>query len=274
MYSLLLCVFAECSYETHDRRSRHSHFFDEGRSRFIPVWPFFFSSQIERIFERNANTLPKNAAIPKIEWNIPRAGTVYGVCWPLKCREGVPKTVTNRQFANDLIAQLPALRRYALALVGGSALADDLVQDCIERALRRPDALNDKQRLLGWLRSILHNLYIDELRRRRSRGREEDIADLSDNLTLSVPAADRGEFRDLVTAMATLNVEHRQILLLVGLEGLNYREISNELDVPMGTVMSRLARAREKLRGAMESGARPDDHSNVEMLSTRRRSER
>jgi RNA polymerase sigma-70 factor (ECF subfamily) len=169
---------------------------------------------------------------------------------------------------------LPPLRRYAVALVGNSALADDLVQDCIERALRRPDALRDKQRLLGWLRSILHNLYIDELRRRRSRGREEDIADLSDTLTLSVPAADRAEFRDLVAAMATLNVEHRQILLLVGLEGLTYRAIADELDVPMGTVMSRLARARDKLRVAMESGDRSDDVSNVEMLSARRRLER
>lgn len=182
--------------------------------------------------------------------------------------------MTGRQFTDDLIAQLPALRRYAVALVGGSALADDLVQDCIERALRRPDALRDKQRLLGWLRSILHNLYIDELRRRRNRGREEDIADLNDTLTLSVPAGDRAEFRDLVAAMATLNIEHRQILLLAGLEGLNYREIADELDVPMGTVMSRLARAREKLRNAMERGVRPDDLSNVERLSAHRRSER
>jgi RNA polymerase sigma-70 factor, ECF subfamily len=200
--------------------------------------------------------------------------TVYGVCWQLKSHWKAPKIVTGRQFANDLIAQLPALRRYAIALVGNPAQADDLVQDCIERALRRPEALRDKQRLLAWLRSILHNLYIDELRRRRSRGREEDIADLSDNLSLSVPARDRSGLRDLAAAMATLNVEHRQILLLVGLEGLNYRELADELDVPMGTVMSRLARAREKLRSAMESGVRPDAASNVEVLAAHRRAER
>jgi RNA polymerase sigma-70 factor (ECF subfamily) len=200
--------------------------------------------------------------------------TVYGVCWQLKSHWKAPKIVTGRQFANDLIAQLPALRRYAIALVGNPAQADDLVQDCIERALRRPEALRDKQRLLAWLRSILHNLYIDELRRRRSRGREEDIADLSDHLSLSVPARDRSGLRDLAAAMATLNVEHRQILLLVGLEGLNYRELADELDVPMGTVMSRLARAREKLRSAMESGVRPDAASNVEVLAAHRRAER
>jgi RNA polymerase sigma-70 factor (ECF subfamily) len=161
-----------------------------------------------------------------------------------------------------------------VALVGNSAMADDLVQDCIERALRRSDALRDGQRLLGWLRSILHNLYIDELRRRRGRGREEDIAELSDNLALSVPAGDRSAFNDLVAGMMVLNIEHRQILLLAGLEGLNYREIAAELDIPMGTVMSRLARAREKLRAAMEGDKRPNDVSNVEILASRRRSER
>ena len=161
-----------------------------------------------------------------------------------------------------------------MALVGNSAMADDLVQDCIERALRRSDALQDRQRLLGWLRSILHNLYIDELRRRRGRGKEEDISELSDNLALSVPAGDRSQFNDLVAGMAALPVEHRQILLLAGLEGLNYREMAAELDIPIGTVMSRLARAREKLRAAMESGARPQTVSNVEVLAARRRPER
>jgi RNA polymerase sigma-70 factor (ECF subfamily) len=81
------------------------------------------------------------------------------------------------------------------------------------------------------------------------------------------------EFRDLAGAVASLNVEHRQILLLVGIEGLNYREIAEELDIPIGTVMSRLARAREKLRTAIESGARPDNVSNVEVLAGRRRPE-
>jgi RNA polymerase sigma-70 factor (ECF subfamily) len=173
-----------------------------------------------------------------------------------------------------LIAQLPALRRYALALVRNPAFADDLVQDCIERALRQSDRLMDAKKIAGWLRSILHNLYIDELRRRRGRGKEEDISELSDDFALSVPANDRGEFRDLVAAMGSLNVEHRQILLLVGLEGMNYREIASELDIPIGTVMSRLARAREKLRAAMEGTAGKQEFSNVELLSAHRKAER
>ncbi len=158
------------------------------------------------------------------------------------------------RFSDDLIAELPALRRYARALVGNASRADDLVQDCIERALRQQRSLRDGRRISGWLRSILHNLYVDDLRRRKSRGFEEDIADLVDDFSLSVPAEDHGRFSDLVTAMNTLSVEHRQILLLVGLEGLSYREVAAELDVPIGTVMSRLARAREKLRAVLERG--------------------
>jgi RNA polymerase sigma-70 factor (ECF subfamily) len=160
---------------------------------------------------------------------------------------------------------LPALRRYARALSGNAALADDLVQDCIERALKRSDRLRDAQKLGSWLRSILHNLYIDELRRGKSRGIEQDVGDMADDLALSTPAADRGAVVDFVRAIDTLSVEHRQVLLLVGLEDMNYREIAEELDIPIGTVMSRLARARERLREALEPDGRHP--SAVVMLS-------
>jgi RNA polymerase sigma-70 factor (ECF subfamily) len=180
----------------------------------------------------------------------------------------------NRQgFADALIAQLPALRRYATALVGQAAAADDLVQDCIERALRQRDQLRDGQRLGGWLRSILYNLFVDDLRRRRGRGIEEDITSLADDCVLSVAADDRSEHSGFVAAMATLSAEHRQILLLVGLEGMNYREIAEELKVPIGTVMSRLARARERLRHALDDDATVEP-SNVAVLAERRRVER
>ena len=82
------------------------------------------------------------------------------------------------------------MRRYAAALSGSLVAGDDLVQDCIERALRQADRLRDPQRLAAWLRSILHNLYIDELRRKRTRGIEEDITELADNVAISVAPAD------------------------------------------------------------------------------------
>lgn len=162
---------------------------------------------------------------------------------------------SHEDFVKALVAQLPGLRRYAIALSNNTALADDLVQDCVEKALRQSGQLRELALLPRWLRSILHNLYIDEIRRRRGKGQQADIMNFADHAELSMPADDSAQGRDFVRAMRALNFEHRQILLLVGLEDLNYREIAEELDVPIGTVMSRLARARERLRSLMENGA-------------------
>jgi RNA polymerase sigma-70 factor (ECF subfamily) len=155
-------------------------------------------------------------------------------------------------FADALVAQLPGLRRYALALAGNAALADDLVQDCIERALRQSAQLRDMASLPGWLRRILRNLYIDDIRRGRGRGQQQDIMDFADHPALSVAAEDGGTARDFLRAMNALSLEHREILLLVGLEDLAYRDIAEELGIPIGTVMSRLARARARLRALLQ----------------------
>ena len=156
-------------------------------------------------------------------------------------------------FAARLIDQLPALRRYATGLCGDRVLADDLVQDGIERALTRSATLQQPERLGAWLRSIVHNLYLDELRRRRVRGVPVDVEDMANDLALSTAAKDSGPVADVQRAMLTLSVEHRQVLVLAGVEELSYREISDELGVPLGTVMSRLARARAALRDRLEA---------------------
>jgi len=166
-----------------------------------------------------------------------------------------PPAAVSRPFSDALVAQLPGLRRYAMALAGNAALADDLVQDCIERALGQEAQLRELARMAGWLRRILYHLYIDEIRRGRRRGREQDIADLADHLELSAPAPDNSAVKEFIHAVNRLSVEHRQILLLVSVEELSYREIAEELDVPLGTVMSRLARARERLRELMENNS-------------------
>jgi RNA polymerase sigma-70 factor (ECF subfamily) len=160
-------------------------------------------------------------------------------------------------FITALTAQLPALRRYATALIGNTTAADDLVQDCIERALRQEASLQDPARIGGWLRSILHNLHVDALRRQRRQGVRVDLTEVDNSLAVVTPARDHAAVMDFGRAMQTLSAEHRQILLLVGLEGLNYREAAAELEIPIGTVMSRLARARERLRHALAGGAAP-----------------
>jgi RNA polymerase sigma-70 factor (ECF subfamily) len=156
-------------------------------------------------------------------------------------------------FADALVAQLPGLRRYAVALAGNLALADDLVQDCIERALQQQNQLREHARLGAWLRRILYHLYIDEIRRGKRRGREQDVTELADQLELSAPAPDNSAMREFLQAVNRLSPEHRQVLLLVSVEELSYREIADELDIPMGTVMSRLARARERLQELMQN---------------------
>jgi RNA polymerase sigma factor (sigma-70 family) len=149
-----------------------------------------------------------------------------------------------------LLAHVPGLRRYAAALAGNTADADDLVQDCIERALARHDSLREPGSLGRWLRTILHNLYVTKLRRRGAAS--VPIEDFAEDVALSVPPEDQGQVRDLVRALGALSVEHRQILLLISLEGLSYREVAEVLDIPIGTVMSRLARARERLRSLLD----------------------
>ena len=155
-------------------------------------------------------------------------------------------------FTVALTTQLPALRRYAIALVGGAAQADDLVQDCIERALRQSGKLEDLLRIGGWLRSILHNLHIDDIRRNRRQGVKIDLATVENSFSVTTPTRDHAAMIDFERAMSAMSQEHRQVLRLVGLEGLNYREVADDLSVPIGTVMSRLARARERLRGELE----------------------
>jgi RNA polymerase sigma-70 factor (ECF subfamily) len=164
-------------------------------------------------------------------------------------------------FADALVAQLPALRRFAAALSGSLPMADDLVQDCIERALRKSDQLREPHRLGAWLRTIMHNVFVNELRRRRHEP-TQDIDQLADEL--SCGESDPTLARDFVRALNGLSVEHREILLLAGLDGLSYREIAATLDLPIGTVMSRLARARGRLRNALDGGnaARPNAESD------------
>jgi len=162
----------------------------------------------------------------------------------------------SQTFAARLIADLPALRRYATALCGNRDVADDLVQDAIERAMSRAPGSPEPERLGPWLRSVVHNLFVDELRRRRRRGVRVDVATMENDLALSTAPADRLASSDVGKAMASLSIEHRQVLVLAGVEGLSYQEIAQELSVPLGTVMSRLARARAALRTALEPAAR------------------
>jgi RNA polymerase sigma factor (sigma-70 family) len=160
------------------------------------------------------------------------------------------------QFGTALAEALPRLRRYAIGLAGDVATADDLVQDCMERAWKSRNTLKDEAALFSWLRTILNNVNIDRVRLRRRRPDEAESLDaVSDILSNGTGGEDAAPSMDVVRAMNQLTLEHRQVLLLVGVEGLSYREVADELGLPTGTVMSRLARARERLRALLEGDA-------------------
>jgi RNA polymerase sigma-70 factor (ECF subfamily) len=158
------------------------------------------------------------------------------------------------RFSAALVDALPRLRRYAIAMVGDVATADDILQDCIERAWKSRDSLRAGPQIFAWLRTILHNAHIDWIRRSRPRAPVVALDELSEELAAGPSLDAATPALDVARAMNSLSAEHRQVLLLVGLEGLSYREVADELGVPIGTVMSRLARARDRLRQALESG--------------------
>ena len=151
--------------------------------------------------------------------------------------------------SRQVVAFIPRLRRYARALAGDRAAADDLVQDTLERALAKFHLWKRGTDLRAWLFTIMHNVYVNKLRARRELSSLDDEA-----LELPVRAAHDAvlEARDLERALRRLPAKQREVLLLVVLEDMTYEQAARTLEVPIGTVMSRLSRAREKLRGMME----------------------
>jgi RNA polymerase sigma-70 factor (ECF subfamily) len=153
--------------------------------------------------------------------------------------------------AASIEPHIPGLRRFARALVRGDReRADDLVQDSLERALSSWHLRRAEGDLRGWLYTILYNRFLSEQHRQKRRGVHDA---LSDSIESELPQISGGqdaalEHRDLMRAFSALPAEHRSVLFLVGVEDLSYEQAARVLGVPIGTVMSRLSRGRERLR--------------------------
>ena len=148
-------------------------------------------------------------------------------------------------------AEIPRLRRYARALTRDISAADDLVQDCLARALSKVHLWQTGTDLRAWLFTILHNQYVNHVRRAVREGAAVALSETEPLLTSQPNQSKRLELRDLERAIAKLPEEQRAVLLLVGLEGMRYEEVAVVLDVPVGTIRSRLSRGREMLRQLM-----------------------
>lgn len=167
-----------------------------------------------------------------------------------------------------LTACLPRLRRYARALVADTSLADDLVQDTLERAWHKLDLWRPSDDMRAWLFGIMHNLHVNQVRKLHQVSLSTVTLD-DEALTAPVRAtqSDNLEVRDLHTALQLLPREQRAVLLLVALEQMSYQDIALSLEIPIGTVMSRLARGREKLRVLMDgAAARPVNAAAIASL--------
>ena len=154
--------------------------------------------------------------------------------------------------------QIPSLRRYARALTADAWMADDLVQDTLERACSKWRLWLAGSDLRAWLFTLMHSIYVNQVRRsvrQAAAGTRVDVDEVAHELV--APDSGDGQSLDLQRCLLRLPQDQRVVLLLVSLEDLSYAEVAKITGVPIGTVMSRLSRARSRLRELMESAAKP-----------------
>ena len=162
---------------------------------------------------------------------------------------------------------IPALRRYARALLRDRANADDLVQDCLERAVSRWSQRREGD-VRAWLFTILHNLAIDQFRQSSTRGSHLSIDETQeDNFGEAASQEQKLMYQDVLNKLARLPEDQRAVLLLVAVEDLSYADAAKALNIPVGTVMSRLSRARERLQREIEGVAHTHSTNVVPLRS-------
>jgi RNA polymerase sigma-70 factor (ECF subfamily) len=155
------------------------------------------------------------------------------------------------EFGELLEAQIPRLRRYAIALTRRPDYADDLVQDTLARALAKQHLWEPGTNLRAWLFTMLHNQRVNTVRRGLREGTMIDIDDTSEAIVATTDPTARRTLFELDRAIGQIAEEQRQVILLVGLEGMSYEEAATVVGVPVGTIRSRLSRGRDALREAM-----------------------
>jgi len=152
----------------------------------------------------------------------------------------------------ELVAAIPRLRRYARVLTGDAARADDLVQDTLARAWEKRRLWQAGTDLRAWLFTVMHNVYVNQLalirRDAANVSLDADTTGFAWQLPVRGNQVDRVELLEVVEQMGRLTADQREVLLLAAVEEMRYEEIAALLAVPIGTVMSRLSRARDKLR--------------------------
>jgi RNA polymerase sigma-70 factor, ECF subfamily len=174
-------------------------------------------------------------------------------------------------FARLLETEIPRLRRYARALTRDASRADDLVQSCLCRAIAKQHLWEPGTDLRAWLFTILHNQHVNDVRRAAREGVAIPVEDAVPVLTTVCDTGASLQLRDLERALGRLPDEQRQVILLVGLEGMRYEEVATILGIPIGTVRSRLSRGRDMLRELMDIEDEAGDVGHKRAASALRR---
>lgn len=156
----------------------------------------------------------------------------------------------------EIERHIPALRRYAWALLRNQDAADDLVQDCLERALGRWHLRQRDADLRAWLFTILRSLFLNKIRQQSRRGVHVEFQEADGHTSFDGDGERALAGRDALQALNALSEEQRSLLLLIAVEDFSYQEAADLFGVPLGTIMSRLSRARAELRKLIETGAR------------------
>ena len=154
-------------------------------------------------------------------------------------------------FKRQLEEQIPRLRRYAIALTRKPDEADDLVQETLLRALAKKHLWQPGSDLRAWLFTMLHNQRVNSVRKAIRTGTPVNVEDVAGSVVATTDPTAARTLYELDRALGQIVEEHRQVILLIGLEGMSYEEAAEVLGIPVGTVRSRLSRGREALRAAM-----------------------
>ncbi|BBP03543.1 RNA polymerase sigma factor [Sulfuriferula plumbiphila] len=169
-------------------------------------------------------------------------------------------------FKHPIVDHIPSLRRYARALTGGRPDdADDLVQDTLERAYAKWHLWRIGSELRPWLFSIMHNLFVSQVTQLKNRAPYASLDDMPEIATRATQS-ERLEGLDIAAAVSRLSPELREVLLLVALEDFSYVQTAKTLDIPVGTVMSRLARARQRLKEFMDGTILPEHRVGLKVV--------
>jgi RNA polymerase sigma-70 factor (ECF subfamily) len=165
----------------------------------------------------------------------------------------------NEELSQLIELEIPRLRRYAMFLARDPEKADDLVQECLVRAIDNIDKFQPGTNIRSWLMTILHNIFVNETKKRRPLLTQDGVIERATPIEGGQEA--RHQMRDVQRAFEALSWQHRQIIWFICVEQMDYNEVARQLDVPVGTVRSRLCRAREHLKQLMEleSGSETGD---------------